>query len=130
MARAILLVMDSVGIGGAPDAAEFGDEGADTLGHIAAACAAGNAGNERRAGPLDIPNLNRLGLCRAAEASTGNHPSPASGSSSSGAPSRTNHPTTPSTTPISICGTRPILRIFTRHPCFNLVQYSQPHLPR
>ena len=41
MARAILLVMDSVGIGGAKDAAKFGDEGADTLGHIAAACAVG-----------------------------------------------------------------------------------------
>ena len=40
MARAILLVMDSVGIGGAADAARFGDEGADTLGHVAAACAA------------------------------------------------------------------------------------------
>ena len=74
MARAILMVMDSVGIGGAPDATDFGDEGADTLGHIAAACAAGTADNDDRAGPLKIPNLNRLGLCRAAEASTGHHP--------------------------------------------------------
>ncbi|MEO0664547.1 MAG: phosphopentomutase, partial [Pseudomonadota bacterium] len=40
MTRAFLVVMDSVGIGGAPDAAEFGDAGANTLGHIAAACAA------------------------------------------------------------------------------------------
>ena len=40
MARAFLFVMDSVGIGGAPDAAAFGDEGADTFGHIAEACAA------------------------------------------------------------------------------------------
>jgi phosphopentomutase len=32
--RALLLVLDSVGIGGAPDAAEYGDEGANTLGHI------------------------------------------------------------------------------------------------
>ena len=41
MARGILIVLDSVGIGGAEDAATFGDEGADTLGHIAAACAKG-----------------------------------------------------------------------------------------
>src|SRR5688572_2044450 len=75
MARAILLVMDSVGIGGAPDAAAFGDEGADTLGHIAAACAAGSADRAGlRSGPLAIPVMNRLGLCRAAEDSTGTHP--------------------------------------------------------
>ena len=41
--RALILVMDSVGIGGAPDAAEFGDEGSCTVGHIAKACAAGDA---------------------------------------------------------------------------------------
>ncbi|MGQ7792091.1 phosphopentomutase [Faunimonas sp. B44] len=75
MARAFLLVMDSVGIGGAPDAAEFGDEGADTLGHIAEACAAGGADVPGlRAGPLAIPTMNRLGIGRAAEASTGRHP--------------------------------------------------------
>lgn len=75
MARGILLVMDSVGIGGAPDAAKFGDEGADTLGHIAAACASGAADAAGlRAGPLTIPIMNRLGLCRAAEASAGQHP--------------------------------------------------------
>ena len=39
MRRAIVLVLDSFGIGSAPDAATFGDQGADTLGHIAAACA-------------------------------------------------------------------------------------------
>lgn len=32
--RALLIVLDSVGIGGAPDAAQYGDEGANTLGHI------------------------------------------------------------------------------------------------
>jgi phosphopentomutase len=74
MARAILLVMDSVGIGGAKDAQKFGDEGADTLGHIAAACAAGAADGTGRDGPLGIPVMNRLGLCRAAEASAGTHP--------------------------------------------------------
>jgi phosphopentomutase len=41
MARAIILVLDSFGIGGAPDAAVYGDEGGDTFGHIAAACADG-----------------------------------------------------------------------------------------
>ena len=75
MARAILLVMDSVGIGGAKDAAKFGDEGADTLGHIAAACAAGGADQAGvRSGPLAIPLMNRLGIGRAAEASTGTYP--------------------------------------------------------
>jgi len=75
MARALLLVMDSVGIGGAADAAKFGDEGADTLGHIAAACAAGRADQPGlRSGPLKIPVMNLLGICRAAEASTGAHP--------------------------------------------------------
>ena len=34
MKRCIILMMDSFGIGGAPDAAKFGDAGADTLGHI------------------------------------------------------------------------------------------------
>lgn len=47
MARAFLLIMDSVGIGGALDAAVFGDEGANTLGHIAEECAADRA-NEGR----------------------------------------------------------------------------------
>jgi phosphopentomutase len=50
--RAVLIVLDSVGIGGAPDAADFGDEGTDTLGHIHA-----------RIG-LRLPTLARLGLRR------------------------------------------------------------------
>ena len=57
--RAIILVMDSFGLGATPDAARFGDEGADTLGHIA----------DRRAAqgkPLLVPNLARLGLGLAA----------------------------------------------------------------
>jgi phosphopentomutase len=75
MARAILLVMDSVGIGGAADAATFGDEGADTLGHIAADCASGKADQPGvRSGPLKIPEMNGLGSSRAAEASSGTHP--------------------------------------------------------
>lgn len=61
MARAFLIVMDSVGCGGAPDATEFGDAGANTLGHIAQACAAGRA-DQGRSGPLHLPVLDALGL--------------------------------------------------------------------
>jgi phosphopentomutase len=61
MPRAILMVMDSVGCGGAPDAAAFGDAGANTLGHIAQACAEGRA-DRGRSGPLDVPNMAALGL--------------------------------------------------------------------
>lgn len=43
MARVFLCVLDSVGCGGAPDAARYGDEGSNTLLHIAEACAAGRA---------------------------------------------------------------------------------------
>ncbi|MXU66119.1 phosphopentomutase [Oceanomicrobium pacificus] len=70
MARAFLCVMDSVGAGGAPDAADFGDEGANTLGHIAAACAAGQA-EEGRSGPLAMPNLTGLGLAQAVKIASG-----------------------------------------------------------
>jgi phosphopentomutase len=55
------VVLDSVGCGGAPDAAAFGDAGANTLGHIAAACAAGRA-EDGRSGPLHLPALGALGL--------------------------------------------------------------------
>ncbi len=44
--------------------------GADTLGHIAEACAKGEADNGRK-GPLNLPNLTRLGLAKAHEGSTG-----------------------------------------------------------
>lgn len=72
MARAILCVLDSFGIGGAPDAADFGDEGADTFGHIAAECAAGRADRAGlRAGPLRLPNMDGLGLGAAARLATG-----------------------------------------------------------
>ena len=49
--RIFLIVMDSVGIGEAPDAEAFGDKGADTLGHIA----------EKMNG-LSMPNMAKLGL--------------------------------------------------------------------
>jgi phosphopentomutase len=75
MGRGIIIVLDSVGCGGARDAAEYGDEGADTLGHIAEACAAGKGDREGlRQGPLALPNLDRLGLGLAMHASTGRKP--------------------------------------------------------
>ncbi|HLR51867.1 MAG TPA: phosphopentomutase [Candidatus Avamphibacillus sp.] len=49
--RVFLVVMDSVGIGEAPDAAEFNDKGADTLGHIA-----------KEMKGLNMPNMGKLGL--------------------------------------------------------------------
>ncbi len=77
MARAFLVVMDSVGIGGAPDAARFfngdvPDVGANTLGHIARACAEGRA-EAGRTGPLLLPTLGGLGLW-AAEALANGRP--------------------------------------------------------
>jgi phosphopentomutase len=71
MNRAIILVLDSLGIGASDDAYKYGDEGSDTLGHIAEYCAAGKADNNIRDGALDIPNLQRLGLVAAANSSRG-----------------------------------------------------------
>ncbi len=48
--RVLWIVLDSVGIGPLPDAADYGDTGRNTLGHIA------------RSRPLRVPNLQRLGL--------------------------------------------------------------------
>lgn len=62
MARAFFIVLDSVGIGGAPDAERFGDVGANTLGHIAEACATGQGDGHGRSGKLHIPNLLDFGL--------------------------------------------------------------------
>ena len=59
--RGIWIVMDAVGIGGAPDASRFCDAGADTLGNIVQACAVGQA-NRGRLGELRIPNLKKLGI--------------------------------------------------------------------
>ncbi len=72
MTRALLIVLDSFGCGGAADAADFGDEGADTLGHVAATCARGGADRAGlRAGPLRVPFMASLGLAQAARASSG-----------------------------------------------------------
>ena len=62
MNRAFLFILDSVGIGGAPDADKFGDKGSNTLGHIAS-----HVG-------LALPNLASLGLGHAAEAASGHVP--------------------------------------------------------
>jgi phosphopentomutase len=76
MARAFLFVLDSFGIGGAPDAAHFEDEGSDTYGHILAGCASGKGDRDGlRGGPLHLPNMYRLGLDRAAALATGRKPS-------------------------------------------------------
>lgn len=73
MKRIFIMVLDSFGIGASADAERFGDQGADTLGHIAEVCARGEA-NVGRQGPLTLPNLSRLGLGKAAQASTGKFP--------------------------------------------------------
>ncbi|WFU06926.1 phosphopentomutase (plasmid) [Rhizobium sp. CB3171] len=75
MSRAILCILDSVGIGGAPDAAAYGSLGADTVGHIARNAANGKADAEGvRSGRLRLPHLNALGLGAAALLSTGELP--------------------------------------------------------
>ncbi len=51
MPRACIIVLDAVGVGALPDAAEYGDEGSDTLGNVA-----------RAVGGLDLPSLEALGL--------------------------------------------------------------------
>lgn len=75
MKRALLLVLDSLGIGAAPDALHYGDTDADTLGHIALACAQGKADRPGlRQGPLRLPHLARLGLGLAAAGASGRLP--------------------------------------------------------
>jgi len=68
MGRAIILVMDSFGIGATDDADKFGDAGANTLGSIARVRASSDAG------PLQLPNLAQLGLMHAAQESAGELP--------------------------------------------------------
>lgn len=75
MSRAFLVVLDSVGCGGAPDADRFfngtrPDTGANTWGHIALACAGGRA-EDGRSGPLKVPHLSALGLSQAIRLASG-----------------------------------------------------------
>ena len=65
MKRAIILVLDSFGIGATADADRFGDVGANTFGNIA------KAREESVSGPLNLPNLSRLGLFHAGAESSG-----------------------------------------------------------
>lgn len=69
-----MLVLDSFGIGAAPDAEKFGDTGANTLGHIADWCAAHRKKTDGSPWPLTLPNLSRLGLAKAAYAASGSFP--------------------------------------------------------
>ncbi len=73
MKRAIILVLDSFGVGAAPDADKFGDAGSNTLLHIAQQCAKGEADINRQ-GELNIPNLNKLGLGRLSAECSGEFP--------------------------------------------------------
>lgn len=68
MSRAIILVLDSFGIGATGDAGRFGDAGSNTLGHIA------TERSKSPKGPLELPNLTRLGLMHAARESAGEYP--------------------------------------------------------
>lgn len=61
--RIIVIIMDSVGIGYGPDAAAFGDEGANTVGHI-----------EKATGGIRCPNLKKLGLAKIADVAPGDEP--------------------------------------------------------
>ncbi|MFZ1772950.1 MAG: phosphopentomutase [Rhizobiaceae bacterium] len=72
MARAFVFVLDSFGIGGAPDASRFGDAGSDTFGHIRAECAkgGGDAAGLRK-GPLNLPVMTSLGLSAASDLANG-----------------------------------------------------------
>ena len=75
MTRAFIVVLDSAGIGGAPDADKFfnngvPDTGSNTIGHIAEACSKGLA-EEGRSGPLKMPNLAALGLGQALRLASG-----------------------------------------------------------
>jgi phosphopentomutase len=70
--RALILVLDSVGIGSAPDAEAYGDEGSNTIGHIAEACARGLVDTNN--GYLSLPNLVQLGLGEACRLAGGSVP--------------------------------------------------------
>ncbi|NND45094.1 MAG: phosphopentomutase, partial [Xanthomonadales bacterium] len=63
--RVVWLVLDSLGVGASADAASFGDDGADTLGHIA------DTWKAETGKPLTLPCLAQLGLIHAHQESTG-----------------------------------------------------------
>ena len=65
--RIILLVLDSLGIGSTPDARVCGDDGADTLGHIAEHF-------HQQGNTLKLPHLSSLGLLDAYHLNHGRYP--------------------------------------------------------
>lgn len=67
MARAFILLLDSFGVGATPDAAAFGDAGANTLGHIADWA-------QHQGAPLHLPTLEAMGLGAAAHVACGQWP--------------------------------------------------------
>lgn len=69
MARAIILLMDSFGIGYASDAEKYGDKGADTLGHVCEWMLEHRKDESGKVLPLRLPNMAKLGLQAAAELS-------------------------------------------------------------
>jgi len=66
--RVIVIVLDSVGVGEMPDAAEYGDKGSDTLGHLV-----------DKFGGLDLPNLEKIGLGQIKNLHPGKEPAAAEG---------------------------------------------------
>jgi phosphopentomutase len=64
MSRAFILLLDSFGLGATPDADKYGDTGANTFGHIAAWA-------HQTGKPMQLPNLERLGLAAAAHQASG-----------------------------------------------------------
>ena len=64
MSRAFILLLDSFGLGATPDADKFGDEGANTFGHIASWAS-------QQGKPMQLPNLEKLGLAAAAKLASG-----------------------------------------------------------
>jgi phosphopentomutase len=64
MKRAFILLLDSFGLGAAPDAAKYNDAGANTFGHIASWAA--SVGK-----PMELPTMEKLGLAAAAHTASG-----------------------------------------------------------
>lgn len=64
MSRAFILLLDSFGLGATPDADKYGDAAANTFGHIAEWAA-------KEGAPMQLPNLEKLGLAAAAHIATG-----------------------------------------------------------
>lgn len=72
MKRVIILLLDSFGIGSSEDAENYGDDGANTLGHIIEYCNSAKTVTKRKhEGPLHIPHMTQLGLLAALQESQG-----------------------------------------------------------